>query len=193
MNAGDLKRGDWVRPYSKGIWRVSRILTGFNEFRYRLSEPKVPSHRTLVFSNRLVNDAWKRSFASECSNATLVTKLSDDERQRVEELLRNPRLSTAFDKYESTPKPVDLIVNLRFGPMPQADRERFAHAMEEVLELPMRGGMTLDEVLECIRAAGFEDYSGKVPEVAGVQLVSPGHELRGSDFVMRHYRVRLPS
>lgn len=168
----EVRTGDWVRPHSRGIWRVSRILTDFNEFRYRLSDPKVRSHRVLIFSNRFVNDTWKRSFASECSEAAL-TPISDSEQQKIGELLRDEKLRNAFAKFESNPKRIDLIVNLGFGPMDPAARGRFADAMSAALESPMRDGMILDEVLESIRAAGFDDSLGGVPQMAGLQLVSP--------------------
>ncbi|MBI1352715.1 MAG: hypothetical protein GC160_00105 [Acidobacteria bacterium] len=182
--------GDWIRPYSKGIWRVFRILNDFNEFRYSLREPKVRSDRTLVFSNRLVNDSWKRSFSTECSELSWVTSIPREERQRIHQLLRgDEKLRKAFEKFEGAPKPVDLVVNLRFGPLPGSDRERFKAAMSEVLHGPIKRGLILDEVLECVRAAGYEGCMSQNPTTATLQLVSPDHELRGREFVMREYRV----
>ena len=57
---GDLKVGDWVRSYSMGIRRVWRVLSGFNEMRFSLDAPKLPSSRTLLFSHRLVNNPHGR-------------------------------------------------------------------------------------------------------------------------------------
>jgi hypothetical protein len=191
MSALAVGVGDWIRPYSKGLWRVSRVLQDFNEFRYRLSETKVRSHRTLIFSNRLVNDSWKRSFASECCDLSWVTAMSNEEQQKIDQLLlSDDKLRKAFEKFEGAPKPIDLIVNLRFGPLPDADRERFKAACSEVLDKPIQRGMTLDEVLECVRTAGYEGCMNENPEMASIQLVSPDHELRGPDFVMRRYRIR---
>ena len=190
MSVAAVKIGDWIRPYSKGIWRVSRVLRDFNEFRYRLSEPKVRSQRVPIFSNRLVNDSWKRSFATECSEQAWVTAISSEDQQKIDQLLKDEKLRNAFEKFEGAPKPIDLIVNLRFGPLPDADRKRFGTVISESLDELVQRGATLDEVLECVRAARYEDCMGSNPSVAGLQLVSPNHELRGAEFVIRRYQIR---
>jgi hypothetical protein len=72
-----------------GFWKVWRVLDGFNELRFSLDAPKLPSSRTLVFSHRLVNNSWKRSFSTECAEASLVKRISTDEESRIEELLES--------------------------------------------------------------------------------------------------------
>jgi hypothetical protein len=164
-------------------------LKGFTECRFSLDEPTVASPRTLVFSNRLVNDFWKRSFATECSELSFVRAVSDDERQRIDAMLLNDSaLRTAFAQYESAPKPVDLVVNLRFGELPGADSEGFKAICGRALDDPIRQGLTLDEVLGLIRAVGYEDCMNKNPTLVTLQLASPNYELRAGEFVMRSHR-----
>lgn len=94
-----LKVGDWVLSYNMGIWRVWRVLKGFNEFRFSLDKPKIPSPRILVFSHRLVNASWKRSFSKECAEASQIERISRDEESRLQNLLEtNILLSEAFEK-----------------------------------------------------------------------------------------------
>ena len=189
MAGYEIVSGDWVRQISSGIWRVSRILSGFDEFRYSLNKPKMKSKRSLVFANRLVNDSWKRSFTTECFEMSWVNRVEDEEQQRVGHLLRdNAALRKAFEAYEADPKPVDLIVNLGFGLPATSDQEQFKAVCAEALADPIQRGLTLDDVLELIRAAGYDEFMRKYPTTARLQLVCPDHELRGAEFVMRRYR-----
>jgi hypothetical protein len=189
MGIQELRIGDWVRPHSKGIWRVFRILQGFNEFRYSLDQSKVPSPRILVFSNRLVNNSWKRSFSTEGSALYWVNLVAPEEQRRIDQLLlTDDKLRKAFEKYESVAKPPDLIVNLRFGQFPNSDRERFKVVCGDALAGSIERGLTLDEVLEVVLDAGYKRYMSQNPTLATLQLISLNHELRGPDFVMRRYR-----
>lgn len=74
-----MKVGDWVHSYSMGTWRVWRVLSGFNEMRFSLDTPKSVSRCTLIFSSRLVNTSWKRSFSTECAELSLVRRISADD------------------------------------------------------------------------------------------------------------------
>ena len=169
---------------------MSRVLHSFNEFRYRLEAPIIQSDRTVIFSNRLVNDSWKRSFASECSALSLVSAVSDEENERVEQLLRSDeKLRAAYAKYEGAPKPGDLIVNLRFGPLPNGGIDVLKAACAKSLDDTIPNGLILDEVLELLRDAGYYECLNGIPQSATLQLVCPNHELRGRDFLLRSYRI----
>jgi len=102
-----------------GIWRVWRVLTGFNEPRFSLDTPKIPSSRILVFSHRLVNTSWKRSFSKECAGASVIHPVSPEEESKIQELLEpNTPLKKAFEKYCAANSSLDLMVNLSLGGIP---------------------------------------------------------------------------
>jgi hypothetical protein len=109
--------GEWVvSDYSQGVWRVFRVESDFYDQRYKLTEPKV-KRRALVFATRLVNDAWKKSFFTEVWSAALVHPLNEEQANRLgAALAADPDLLAKFDRY--VPKPIDLVCNLRFGPVP---------------------------------------------------------------------------
>src|SRR5436189_4100911 len=67
--------GDWVRSYSQGIWQVNRVLQDFYEISDRRTTKREKSGRTLVFSKRLLNKSWKRSFSVEVCDITLTRPL----------------------------------------------------------------------------------------------------------------------
>ena len=187
---GDLKVGDWVRSYSMGIWRVWRVLSGFNELRFSLDAPKLSSSRTLVFSHRVVNNSWKRSFSKECAEASLVSRISADEQSRIEDLLEsNTQLKKAFDKYRAENSTLDLVVNVSLGQLPGADRERLKAACDLHLGSSTESGLTMDEVLAALRKAGYDECIGKIPTNATVQLVSVDHEVRDHEFLLRYKRL----
>lgn len=182
--------GDWVRSYSMGIWRVGRILSGFSELRFSLEAPKVLSARKLVFSHRLVNASWKRSFSIECAELSLVKRISREEEARIDEMLKSsPPLKKAFAKYQSKNGSVDLAVNVSLGLPPGSDREKLRAACDSHLGASIETGMTIDEVLAALRTAGYYDCIGKTPISATIQLISRGHEVRDGEFILRYNRL----
>jgi hypothetical protein len=185
-----LKGGDWVRSYSMGLWRVWRVLSGFNELRFSLDAPKASSSRILVFSNRLVNDSWKRSFATECAESSFVSPVSPDDESKIQELLEsNAQLKRAFEKYQAENSSLDLVVNVSLGQIPGSDREQLKAACDLHLSDSIENGLTMDEVLAAIRKAGYYECIGKIPKDATVQLVSVNHEVRDREFVLRYKRI----
>jgi hypothetical protein len=119
-----------------------------------------------------------------------VSPLPEEEQLRIDTLLHSSdSLRKAFEEYEARPRPIDLLVNLRFGQFPNSDRTQFKSACESVLSAPIQQGLTLDDVLELVRSAGYQGSMGKTPQLATLQLVSPNHELRGAEFVLRRYRL----
>lgn len=185
-----VKAGDWVYSYSIGIWQVSRMLSGFNEIRFSLDEPKRKSRRTLVFSYRLLNSSWKRSFSVEIAELNFVNLLTAEETSRVEEMLESdPKLRKSFGKYQATHTIPDLIVNVALGGLPSGDRDHLREACDAQLGTSPENGKTMDEVLVALTASGYYEYIGKLPTSATVQLVSKGHEVRDGEFVLRYGRV----
>ena len=187
--SGSFEVGDWVRPYSRGIWRVARVLSGFNELRWSLNEPKRTSSDVLVFSNRLVNESWKRSFSHEVSLADYVCHVSDDERLRIRAVLaEDARLAAAFHDFEAKSPCVDLIANLGCGC--KSRKEPFERLCRRLFDADIQNGLTLDQVLERLADAGHSDCQRQVPAVATLQLVSVGHDVRDNEFVFRRYVAR---
>ena len=187
--SGSFEVGDWVRPYSRGIWRVARVLSGFNELRWSLNEPKRVSSQVLVFSNRLVNESWKRSFSREVSLADYVCHVSDDERLRIRAVLaENTRLAAAFHTFEIKSPCVDLIANFRCGC--KSRKEPFATLCRRLFDADIQNGLTLEQVLERLADEGHGDCQTQIPAVASLQLVSVGHDVRDNEFVFHRYVAR---
>jgi hypothetical protein len=50
-------------------------------------------------------------------------------------------------------------------------------------------GITLDQALEALQSRGLDSCMRKYPQLATLQLVSIGHELRGEQFLYRQFNV----
>jgi hypothetical protein len=179
--------GDWVvSDYSRGVWRVYRVERDFYDLRYKLTEPKV-KRPALVFATRLVNDAWKRSFSTEVWSAALVHPLNEEQSNRLAAALAaDSDLLARFDRY--TPKPIDLVCNLRFGPVP-GGFDAFAGEVEAFLASRIAIGLSLDEILPLIASSGLSESMNRNPGVGTLQLNSPNHLRRGDEFVFTSFRT----
>ncbi len=105
-----LKIGDWVRSYSKGVWQIYRI-EKFGEL-----DPVTGAirHRESIFSKRFVNNAFKRSFSTECCSPDFVEKLDNSALKDLESFIAdNKALYSKFINYVQ--KTVDLIYNARIS------------------------------------------------------------------------------
>ena len=179
--------GDWVgSDYSRGVWRVYRVERDFYDLRYKLAEPKV-KRRALVFATRLVNDAWKKSFSTEVWSAALVHPLNEGQSHRLEGVLAgDPDLLAKFDRY--APKPIDLVCNLRFGPVP-GGFDALSSEIDAFLGSRIAVGLSLDEILPLIASSGLSEYMNRNPGIGTLQLKSPDHLRRGDDFVFTSFQT----
>ena len=116
-NSTAIKVGDWVRisPLWPGVWKVYRVLADFKEDEWSLDRPLHTSKRTIVFCHRLVNDAWKRSFAHNSCETSLVVPLDKKEMKRVRAFLSDTKFLKAFERYQAAHNSIDLVANIALG------------------------------------------------------------------------------
>jgi hypothetical protein len=190
-----IKKDDWIRIPAlwPGIWKVSRILEGFKEDRWSLSEPLKPSSRRIVFCHRIVNDSWQRSFSHQSCNESLVNVLPSADSEKLTAMLSStPKLWTAFEKYRANTKSIDLIANLGFGELTEEGKENFRQICSRFLTERIQAGMNMDEVLTFLAESELASHRHKFPQQLTLQLISIDHEVRGDRFLYSKYRV-LPS
>lgn len=192
MRNQTVKEGDWVwiKPLWPGVWRVSRVLSGFRENRWSLDDPVKASTRTLIFCYRAFNDSWKRSFSFQSCEISLVQHLADEEQKQLRALFASDtKLKDAFAKYQSTHASIDLVANVSLGVMDDEITSRFPSLCDEMLSSRIAHGVTLDEVLQLLKDRDLEEHIRMIPKQRTLQLISTNHELRGSEFVYRRYRT----
>jgi hypothetical protein len=183
---------DWIRISTlwPGIWRVSRVLAGFNELRWSLDQEPFKSDRILLFCDRIVNDNWKRSFSTRSCDASYVTLLSNEESTTLESVLASdPKLKDSFDEYQATPHPLDLIANVSLGGLNEELVAHFPQICDEMLRPRIEQGVTAREVLELLQARDLIRNIAANPLRVTLQLRSVDHEVRSNEFVFKHYRT----
>jgi|SRR5580658_7563842 hypothetical protein len=184
--------GAWIRVKAlwPGIWKVSRVISGFNEIQWNLDAAPVRSTRTLIFIDRIVNDKLKRSFRSNCCEVSYASLLNESELEQLETLLASDSaLRESFAKYQSTPHPLDLIANISLGAMSDELAGRFPSICDEIFGPCIEQGMTIPEVLPKLAERDLIQYKSKNPARVTLQLTCLDRELRSSDFVFRRYRT----
>jgi hypothetical protein len=121
---------------------------------------------------------------------SFVHPLEADERGRLNALLSSDgKLRSAFTKYQSTHATIDLIANVSLGALDDDIVRRFPEICDEMLASRIADGVTLDEVLRLLGEHGLEKHIDMIPKQRTLQLVSVNHELRGSEFVYRRYKI----
>jgi hypothetical protein len=99
-----IKIGDWVNSYSKGIFRVEKIIEQFYEEDSAILDGKAIgdkiSDRTIV-SKRLLNSKFKKSIGYESCSEYFIAHLDSEQSTRLEKLLAdNPKWLTELDEYK---------------------------------------------------------------------------------------------
>jgi hypothetical protein len=100
----EIKIGDWVNSYSKGIYRVERIIEQF----YDESFPVPDGHQIgdkmndrIIVSKRLLNTKFKKSINYESCSEYFVSPLDAGQLAELKKVLEDyPKLLTELDKYQ---------------------------------------------------------------------------------------------
>ena len=82
-----VKKNDWVRSYSAGVWRVTAEVPAHFEPRSSLQEPKELYDGPLFILKRIVNNKWKKAFAMETAHAAFVKPLNKADTKKLESFL----------------------------------------------------------------------------------------------------------
>jgi hypothetical protein len=167
---------------------VSRALSGFNEIQWDLDATPIRSSRTLLFCDRVVNDKWKRSFATQSCEISYAAPLSSDEVNELESHL-DAGLTESFRKYQSNPHPIHLIANISLGGMPDELVSDLPSMWERILAPRIGPGLTIPEVLKLLAAEDLIRYKSQNPTRGTLQLTCVDHEIKLNEFVFREFRM----
>ena len=99
-----IKIGDWVNSYSKGIFRIEKIIVQFyDESSPNLDGNKIgdkKSDRTIV-SKRLLNSKFKKSIGHESCSEYFISHLNSDQVIKLNKILADsPQLLAQFNEYQ---------------------------------------------------------------------------------------------
>jgi hypothetical protein len=184
--------GDWIKVSAlfPGIWRIYRVLTGFKNFEWNPDKPIHKASQTLVFSHRLANDGWKRSFSHQCVDLSLVQPLAADEINRVKALLSSDsKLAKAFEQYQSKQNRIDQIANISFGGLSEDGKKNFPAQCNAMLAERIQNGITLPDMVALLKENSLDQNRHELPRQVTLQLTCINHELQGEEFLFREYRT----
>ena len=99
-----IKIGDWVNSYSKGTYRIEKIIEQF----YDESSPDLDGNKIgdkenyrLIVSKRLLNSKFKKSISYESCSEYFISNLDSKQISELEKILAdNPKLLTELDEYK---------------------------------------------------------------------------------------------
>ena len=178
-----IKKNDWVRSYSAGVWRVSSEIPAHFEPRASLKDPKELYDGPLFILKRLVNNKWKQAFAVETAHADFVKPLNKADTKKLESFVsQNADILVEFEAYDH---PVDSILNIGFALKRKADRTKLQNAVAQELGEELETGITCDQILGAIAKTPYAEFCGEAPQSTTLQFINFGHEIRGRELIYR--------
>jgi len=178
-----IREKDWVYSYSKGIWQVYRVLTNF----YDLDGNK--GKKTLIFSKRIVNEKWEKSFSNEVCDISFVKKLSLLDYNRLKKFIKeNPKVYPSFIEYSG--KPIDFILNLNFDlSKNKLSIEEFKKILNKLFENINENGKTFQEIKKIINESKLNELQSNRLVTNILQFVCKNHEVRNSQLIFRKFNI----
>jgi len=111
----NLKVGDWVNSYSKGIYRIEKIIDRyFDESDIEANEGKKIGKKydeRIIVSKRLLNSKLKKSISYESCSEYFISLLTKEQYSQLQNILsQKPELLNELDKY--TIPAIETIFNM---------------------------------------------------------------------------------
>lgn len=133
--------GDWVNSYSKGIYRVERVLEQYYE-EYDVPPPgkQVGDRYISIVSKRLLNSKFKKSLDYESCSDYFVKPLDATQKTELQKVLdEKPELLKVLDDFE-----IPVLVSL-YNRELQIDTEADLATVGQLIEF-IKAGRTFIEI-----------------------------------------------
>ena len=179
--------GDWVRATAPGIWRLMREIPEHYEPRYSLETRQTVFEGRLWVLKRLVDNQWKKRFAIEALEESLIKPISQADVRKLELFCEaNPDLVAQFDAFNKT---LDLILNLSFSLAKKSDFREFKEHFEQAFADVLEPGVSNDTILKIIGEGPYAAAYCQTPRTATLQFVCRDFEIKRRHFVYRQLNV----
>lgn len=172
-----MKVGDWVNSYSKGIWQILRIDEVENELEQHATQ-------TIVHCKRFLNSSYKKSFSAESCSNYFITKISESELERVNEIIElNNKWYEEFLNYH---KFVDSIYNLSLHVSNSTEREIFKKSIEEKCK-SVNSGLSKN-IINQLLSSELENNKKSTIRNFTAQFISINSEIKDRQLIYREVR-----
>ncbi len=163
----NLKKGEWIYSYSKGIFRVEEIIDKY----YEEDTPLIGDNKVgdkmptrAIVSKKFMTSSFKKSFGFEACDESLVSKISKSDFKKLEKIIsEKPNLIKELDEYKIPER--QTIWNSEF----QIDNENDLKKMNLLIEFINTGKTYLEiqnemEKLDLLKLKSkyFGNYSLKL-------------------------------
>ncbi len=183
----NLKKGEWVYSYSKGIFRVEEIIDKYYEENTPLLGNNKIGDKMLtrtIISKKFLTSSFKKSFGFESCDESLISKLLKSDLRKLEKLLREkPNLIKEFEEYKIPER--HTIWKSEF----QIDNEEDLRKMNSVVEFISKGKTYIEiqnemERLDLLRlkAKYFGNYS--------LVMININDELKGKRKIWKNAELK---
>lgn len=172
-----MKVGDWVNSYSKGIWQILRIDEVENELEQHATQ-------TIVHCKRFLNSSYKKSFSAESCSNYFITKISESELERVNEIIElNNKWYEEFLNYH---KFVDSIYNLSLHVSNSTEREIFKKSIVEKCK-SVNSGFSKN-IINQLLSSELENNKKSTIRNFTAQFISINSEIKDRQLIYREVR-----
>ena len=141
--SNNLKIGQWVNSYSKGIYRIEKIIDRYYDESERsiLGDNKIGDKYKdpIVVSKRLLNTKFKKSIGYDSCSAYFISPIDATQQTELEKVIKNkPEYLTELENYQIPT--LTTIYNLDL----QIDSEQDLQKVQHLVEFIKMGRTFLD-------------------------------------------------
>ncbi|MBL7844663.1 MAG: hypothetical protein JNK44_12415 [Cyclobacteriaceae bacterium] len=182
-----IKVGQWVNSYSKGIFRIEKILDRYYDEFDPIADPKKKvgdkyDHR-IVITKRLLNSKFKKSISYESCSEFFIVPLDKEQKERLQEILKqNPNWLTELNDY--------LIpdINSIYNWSVQLDSPTEKTKVSEIIKL-VEAGLTLRQIHDEIDKRGLTKNFDRNFGNYLFQMTNINHETVDKRYIWRNPKL----
>ena len=178
-----IKKNDWVRSYSAGIWRVVAEVPAHYEMRTSPDDPKELYKGPLFIVKRIVNNKWKCTFEKEAAHGTFIKPLNKADSKKLERFISQNE--GVLDEGCSFDRPLRCMLNIGFGLKRKSDLKKLRDEVAEELGDELAKGVSAVAVAKAIAASSFAALQNESPQKGTLQFVNFDYEIRRREMIYR--------
>tara|TARA_R110002111_G_scaffold78222_1_gene124046 strand:- start:186 stop:749 length:564 start_codon:yes stop_codon:yes gene_type:complete len=178
-----IKKNDWVRSYSAGVWRVLSEVPPHYEMRTSPEDPKELYDGPLFIVKRIVNNKWKRAFETETAHAAFIKPLNKADTKRLETFIsKNDGILGEFASFE---RPLQCILNVGFALKRKSDLKKLRDEVVAALGGDLAKGVSAPAITKAIASTSYAALCNESPQSARLQFVNFNYEIRRRELIYR--------
>lgn len=178
-----IKKNDWVRSYSAGVWRVLSEVPTHYEMRTSPDEPKELYDGPMFIVKRIVNNKWIRAFEMEAAHAAFIKPLNKADTKKLETFISQN--DGILEEFASFKRPLQCILNIGFALKRKSDLQKLRDEVASALGDDLAKGVSAPAIAKAISSTSFAALCNKSPQSGTLQFVNFDYEIRRRELIYR--------